>query len=68
MSCTDCDRIRALMVGPSPGKVYGDALAFLESIAELPPHVQMRMVRSYLKHLSEPDLEVDHYRIRESAA
>ena len=67
MTCPDCTRIRALMVGPTPEKVYGDALAFLESIAELPPHIQMRMVRSYLKHLSEPDLEVEHYTIRGAA-
>ena len=45
----------------TPMQVYRDAFEFLESIAHLPTEIQLRMIRSYLKHLSDPEDEVYEY-------
>ena len=51
----------------TPLEVYRDAFEFLESIAELPKEIQLRMIRSYLKHLSDPSDDVYRVRTEEAA-
>lgn len=50
----------------TPIQVYRDAFEFLESIAQLPKEIQLRMIRSYLRHLSDP--EDDVYRVQTEEA